>query len=256
MSFFSRLFGGRPKPPSPAAPAPPPAAPAPSAAPAPPAVPASPAADGTIVVDGLSYCPFAGLIAPAGQAGWSFPGKVEDRSKFSPPANEAIVNLKTTYGAYANLGGRNLLIVIDRASVQPGTKDWDFVHSVAKTLSAAYPALDAQAKAALAGLNAVIFMKSPQRSFASVAGGWFFYDTDEFTNATPSFAASNIVHDANHVWLFRNHKPHVGDAAEIICWQLQVDNQAALGLQGYEVDYLKKLIGDPATSKQRMDENP
>jgi len=236
MSFFSRLFGRKP---TPAPPAPPP-----------PAAPAPPAADGSIVVDGRSYCPFAALIAPA------FPGKVEDRSKFRPPANEADVDLKTTYGAYVNLGGRNVLIVIDKAAVLPRSKEWDFIHSAAKALAAAYPALDAQAKAALGVLNAVIFAKSPKRSFASVAGGWFFYDTDEFPNATPAFAASNIVHDANHVWLHHNHKPHTGSDAEIVCWQLQVSNRTALGLQPYEVTYLQGLIGNPDTSKKRMEENP
>jgi hypothetical protein len=247
MSFFSRLFGKH----KPAAPV------APIAPPPPPEVSAAPAADGTLIVDGLSYVPFADLVAPAGAApGWAFAGKVEDRGKFKPPANEAVVDLKATYGAFVNLGGRNVLIVIDKAAVLPGSKDWGVIHEVAKTLAAAYPALDAQAKAALAVLNAVIFMKSPQRSFASVDGGWFFYDTDEFPNATPAFAASNIVHDANHVWLHHNHKPHVGNAAEIACWQLQVDNKAALGLQAYEVAYLQGLIGNPETSKKRMEENP
>jgi len=260
MGFLDKLFGRRSTPSPKPAPAP---APAPAAAakpaPASPGAPASaapPAADGTILVDGLSYCPYAGLVAPAGASGWKFGGKLEDRSKFRPPANEAAVDLSSTYGAFITLGGRNVLIVIDGKAVQPGTTEWNFIFQAAKTLAAAYPALDAQAKAALGVLNAVVFTKSPKRSFASVDGGWFFYDTDEFPNATAAFAASNIVHDANHVWLHHNHKPHVGDEAEITCWKLQVANQAALGLQPYEVTYLQGLIGNPGTSKQRMDENP
>jgi len=260
MSIFSRLFGKKKPTPAPAAPGPSPSPP-PPAVPQPPAAPSPPAADGTIRVEGLSYCPFAALVAPAGagaagQPAWAFAGKVEDRSKFKPPANEANVDLKATYGAFMNLGGRNVLIVIDKAAVQPGTKDWDFIHKIAATLTAAYPSLDAQAKAALGVLNAVIYTKSPLRSFASVAGGWFFYDVDEFPNATAAFAASNIVHDANHVWQDRNHRPHTGPEAEAACWQLQVVNKDALGLQPYEVTYLQGLIADPGLSKKRMEENP
>jgi hypothetical protein len=241
MSFFSRLFGPRKPPPPPAVPAPPP-----------PAAPATPAADGTIVVDGRSYCPFAALIAQV------FPGKVEDRGRFRPP--EAQLDLKATYGAYMVLGGRNILIVIDRAATLPGSKEWGLIHAAAKVLTGGYDALNAQAKDALANLNAVIFAKSPKRSFASVAGGWFFYDTDEFLNSaggliSPAYVASNMVHDANHVRQFHARIAHTGDAAEVDGWQLQVDNKDALGLQKFEVDFIKTFIADPAKARQRMEED-
>jgi len=240
MSFFSRLFGRKP-----AAPPTPPAPP-------PPAAPVSHAADGAIIVDGRSYSPFAALIGPA------FAGKVEDRSRFRPP--EAHLDLKATYGAYMVLGGRNILIVIDRAATLPGSKEWGLIHAAAKVLTGGYEALNAQAKDALANLNAVIFAKSPKRSFASVAGGWFFYDTDEFLNSaggliSPAYVASNMVHDANHVRQFHARIPHTGDAAEVDGWQLQVDNKDALGLQTFEVDFIKTFIADPAKARQRMEED-
>jgi hypothetical protein len=259
MSFFSRLFGhhstpATPPPPKPAS------APAPSPAPAPAADAAIP---GTIVVDRLSYCPFEAMVAPAGAGGpgqpaWSFAGPVEDRGRFRPP--EAQLDLKATYGAYMVLGGRNVLIVVDRAATLPGSGEWGLIHAAAKTLTDGYDALSAQAKDALGNLNAVIFAKSPKRSFASVAGGWFFYDTDEFLNSaggliSPAYVASNMVHDANHVRQFHARIPHTGDAAEIDGWQLQVDNKDALGLQKFEVDFIKTFIADPSKARQRMEED-
>jgi hypothetical protein len=251
MSFFSKLFGHKPAP----VPAP---APAPVAAPA-SAAPTSPAAGGTILVDGRSYCPLAAMVAPAGAVGWSFAGKVEDRGRFRPP--EASLDLKRTYGAYMILGGRNVLVVVDQAATGPGAKEWGLVHAAAQRLVDCYPALNAQAKDALGNLNAVIFAKSPKRSFASVVGGWFFYDTDEFFDSaggliTPAYVASNMVHDANHVRQFHARQPHTGDAAEIDGWQLQVDNRGALGLQPYEADFLRDFIAHPEKATQRMNEIP
>jgi hypothetical protein len=254
MGFFDWL---KPKHSAPAPP--PPAAPAP-ARPTPSLV----AADGTITVDGRYYCPFTALVGPAGaaapgQAAWTFAGKVADRSQFRPP--EAKVDLKAAYGAYMSLGGRNVLIVIDQKAVEPGSDYWNFIHAAAKTLVEAYPALDAQAKAALANLNAVIFTQKPERSFASVAGGWFFYDTDELHRSdnqliTPPYAASNIVHDANHIRQYHLGQQYWGDAAEIDGWQLQVNNRAALGLVAGEVTHLQGFIDHPETARQRMNQRP
>ena len=262
MGFFDKLFGRHPKP----VPTPPPQTaptPPPQAVPA-PAPQAAPAIDGTIFVDGRLYCPFAAMVAPAGagaagQPAWSFAGPVEDRSRFRPP--EAALDLKATYGAFMDLGGRKVLIVIDKNAVEPGSEEWGFIYAAAKTLVAAYPALDAQAKAALANLNAVIFTKKPERSFASVAGGWFFYDTDELRRTdkkliSPGYAASNIVHDANHVRQFHAGKDYTGDAAEIDGWQLQVNNRVALGLTDGEVAHLQGFIDHPETARQRMEQRP
>lgn len=259
MSFFSRLFGKHPTPAPPPKPAPAPA----TAAPAGPAPAPAPAIPGTILVDRLSYCPFEAMVAPAGAGGpgqpaWSFAGPVEDRGRFRPP--EAQLDLKTTYGAYMVLGGRNVLIVVDRAATLPGSKEWGLIHAAAKVLTGNYSALNAQAKDALSNLNAVIFAKSPKRSFASVAGGWFFYDTDEFLNSaggliSPAYVASNMVHDANHVRQFHARIPHTGDAAEVDGWQLQVDNAGALGLQPFEVQFIQGFITNPASARQRMEED-
>jgi hypothetical protein len=239
-SLFKKLFGRQ------AAPAPPP--------------PARPMIPGAILVDGKTYCPFALMIAPPdGGAQWTFPGGVEDRSRFGPP--EAHIDLKTTYGAYLSVGGRNVLIIVDKAATGPGSKRWLLIHAAAKVLESAYPALNAQARDALSNLNAVIFASSPKRSFASVAGGWFFYDVDEFVSqgeilVSPAYVASNMVHDANHVRQYHAHQPHTGDKAEIDGWRLQVDNGPALGLQPYEIDYLKDFIAHPEKATQRMNENP
>jgi hypothetical protein len=125
-------------------------------------------------------------------------------------------------------------------------------------LGDALPKLDERAREALNALHAVVFAKSPQRSFANVRNGCFFYDTDEFrigahNRISTAYAASNIVHDANHVLLHRERKPYAGDAAEVACWRLQVTNQAALGLASHEVAHIQGFIDNPASARKRME---
>ena len=203
-----------------------------------------------------TYHHYSAMVPPAGPPPAPFPGKEEDRGFLSP--KKKTIRLKKTLGTYLDVGGRNILFVIDRDAVAPGSAEWGFIHDVARTLANAFPALNAQAKAALGTLEAVIFAKSPKRSFANVSNGCFFYDTDEFKvgasgRISTAYAASNIVHDANHVWLHRQGKSATGDKAEIACWQLQVDNRAALGLAPHEVKHVQGFIDDPASAQQRMD---
>lgn len=184
-----------------------------------------------------------------------FPGKVENRSFMSPKKR---IRLKKTCGTYLDVGGRNLLFVIDQEAAPPGSIEWGFIRDVARTLANAFPRLDARAKAALAALHAVVYAASPQRSFANVSNGSFFYDIDEFRidanhRISAAYAASNIVHDANHVLLHREGRKFTGDKAEVACWQLQVDNRAALGLAPHEVTHIQGFIDDPASAQQRMD---
>ena len=188
-----------------------------------------------------------------------FPGKAEKRSFLSP--NKQRIRLRQTCGTYADIGGRNILFVIDQDAGLPGSDQWRFIHDIAQRLVDAFPKLNQAARDALAALHAVVFTKSPDRSFANVGNGCFFYDTDEFKvgdsgRISTAYAASNIVHDANHVLLSRQGKQTVGDAAEVACWQLQVDNQAALGLLPHEVNFLKGFIADPASARQRMNQDP
>jgi len=184
-----------------------------------------------------------------------FPGKVENRSFMSPKKR---IRLKKTCGTYLDVGGRNILFVIDHDAAPPGSGEWCFIRDVAQTLADAFPKLDARGKAALAALHAVVFAASPNRSFANVSNASFFYDIDEFRidgthRISTAYAASNIVHDANHVLLEREGKKFTGDEAEIACWRLQVDNRAALGLAPHEVAHVQGFIDNPASAQQRMD---
>lgn len=219
---------------------------------------------GPIKVRKRTYRPWSEMAPPAGVAApgapaWRFPGPVEDRGFLSP--KKKVIGLKKTYGLYMALGGRNILLVVDGAAAVPGSAAWAFIHKVAGQLAAAYPGLDADAKQALAMLDAVIFAASPSRSFAQVEKATFFSDTDEFQRAdkswiTPAYSASCIVHDANHVRIHKKGGKHWGEAAEIACWKLQVANAAPLGLAAFEVDFLKDLIAHPEKAKTRMEEPP
>ncbi len=206
-----------------------------------------------IKVRNRTYHHFSTMVPGRGQP--AFPGKVEDRSFMSPKKR---IRLKKTCGTFLDVGGRNILFVIDHDAAAPGSVEWGFIRDVAQTLADAFPTLDARGKAALGALHAVVFAASPKRSFANVPNASFFYDIDEFridaTNRiSTAYAASNIVHDANHVLLHREGKKATGDKAEIACWQLQVDNRAALGLAPHEVAHVQGFIDDPASAQQRMD---
>jgi len=209
-----------------------------------------------IKVKGKTYRPYAEMgVTPGGL----FPGKVEDRGFLSP--KKKVISLKKSYGAYLALGGRNVLLIIDAPAASPGTPAWDFIRKVAAQLEAAYPKLDADARDALAKLDAVIFAASPSRSFAQVEKATFFSDTDEFQRAdrswiTPAYSASCIVHDANHVRIHRRGGKHWGEEAEIACWKVQVANSDALGLADYEVAFLEDLIAHPEKARTRMEESP
>ena len=200
-----------------------------------------------------TYHHYSTMVPGPGQP--AFAGKVEDRSFLSPKKR---IRLKKTCGTFLDVGGRNILFVIDHDAAAPGSIEWGFIRGVAQTLADAFPKLNARAQAALAALHAVVFAASPKRSFANVSNGSFFYDIDEFRidaahRISTAYAASNIVHDANHVLLHRERKPFTGDAAEIACWQLQVDNRAALGLAPHEVTHVQGFIDNPASAHIRMD---
>lgn len=206
-----------------------------------------------IQVRNRTYCHYSTMLPGAGAP--PFAGPVENRSFLSPKRR---IRLKKTCGAYLVLGERTILLVIDQDAGSPGSGHWQFIHDVARHLADCYPLLDAGAKAALAVLHAVVFTQSPLRSFANVSNGCFFYDTDEFKvgdsgRISTAYAASNIVHDANHVLQSRQGRPFTGDVAEAACWRLQVDNQAALGLAPHEVTHVQGFIDDPASAQMRMD---
>lgn len=202
-------------------------------------------------------------IAPAG----SFPSPLsidsEDRQFFFPTRIKKL-RLNNTAGAYIPLNGHNLLLVIDRNTVPHPSGEWDLIAATAAQLERAFPALSERARTALARLRAVIFSSKPFRSFADLRPDLFFYDTDEFRRfldkslVTPAWTASCIVHDANHIL---QHDEGGDDAshgvvAETACWQLQVDNQAALGLHQVEVDHLNRFIADPQKIIDRMNSDP
>ena len=183
----------------------------------------------------------------------------EDRQSFSP--NKEKMKLNNTVGAYVNLGGKDILLVIDKDDVPVGSPEWELIAKTAAHLESCYPKLSDQAKRALAQLRAVVFSKKPERAFAQVEKeDVFIYDADELRRRKdgslnhPSWVASCIVHDANHIWQHDNKREWTGHAAESECWQLQVDNGAALGMSDIDINHVKSFIANPDKITERANE--
>jgi len=210
-----------------------------------------------IKVDGKTYHHHR-LMVPAAGAPSPVAGNTENRQSFFKDKKK--MKLDNTAGAYLTLGGRNILLVIDKNSVVPGSGEWKLIAQTAARLEACYPTLSAQASAALAKLRAIVFSAKPLRSYADVRPDLFFYDTDEFRRkdaslVSPAWTASCVVHDANHIWQHDNGKKWHGVEAEVGCWQLQIENARSLGLTDIDVAHVQSFIADPekiigrATSK-------
>ena len=171
------------------------------------------------------------------------------------------LKLDRTSGAFMRLGDQIVAFVIDRRTIGPNSPEWDFIGAVGVHLEACWAALSDEARAALKDLKAVVFSAAPVRAYADVKPGAFIYDTDEFRRDGGSFisaayAASNIVHDANHIRMFNAKENYAGLAAERTCWRLQVANAEALGMDSWEVEFLEGLIEDPRVMEARIGQNP
>jgi hypothetical protein len=169
--------------------------------------------------------------------------------------------LDRTSGAFARVGGRDVLLVIDRRTVDFGTGEWRLIADTAERLEQCHDTLSPQGKAALQTLRAVIFSKKPLRSFADVDPGTFIYDVDEFHRVdgslvAPAWTASCVVHDANHIWQRRNGRGWFGVDAEVACWELQVVNAGPLGLTDIDVRHLNGFLADPERIVGRANSNP
>lgn len=231
-----------------------------------------------IVVNGRRYREFNGWYASYGQFGEGgyenhpqlypdgdgsgngdpFQYDSEDRNFLSPSSS---INLSKTSGFYMNIGGHRILVVIDRTTVPYGSSEWVLATQAISQLVSSYNSLTGQGQNALAHLDTIVFTASPIRSFADVGPNRYFYDTSEFYNTagtliSPNFAASAIVHDANHILQYDSHLAYQGISAEVAGYQLQVDNGSALGLQPYEVNYLNGLISDPHSQDARLNQPP
>jgi hypothetical protein len=212
--------------------------------------------DKWIKVRGARYYPVSTFLN--GEGSTEAIADIQSRQSFVSAKN---LRLDQSSGVYVSINGNNLLLVIDRRTIQPLTAEWRFIGLVAERLAGCCANLSAQGQAALSSLVAVVFSTSPARSYADVKPNTFVYDTDEFRRSDGSlisaaYAASNIVHDANHIWMYDHRLPHQGQDAEIICWQLQVDNREALGLDETEVSFLESLIGDPSQVAARIEQDP
>lgn len=209
-----------------------------------------------IVVGKARYYPCADLHDGSEDA--KVAADVQSRQSF---ISSRKVKLDRTSGAFVVLGGRPLLLVIDLRTVGPGSDEWRFIGTVGTHLESHWQALSVQAKAALSTLKAVIFTTAPARAYADVKRSSFVYDVDEFQRSDGSlisaaYASSNIVHDANHVWMFEHRQPYTGVDAEKTCWRLQIANAEALEIDPWDVDFLRGLIDDPAQVAMRIDEDP
>ena len=206
-----------------------------------------------IKVDGKTYHHHSEMV-PAGGAPSPLRDQSENRQAFFKKKKK--MPLDNTAGAYVRLGGHDVLLVIDKRTVAYGSPEWRLIADTAARLEQCYAALSPQAKAALARLRAIVFSSKPLRSYADVKPDIFFYDTDEFRRSdgsyvAPSWTASCVVHDANHICQHDNRKAWHGVDAELGCWRLQVENRDPLGLTQVDVDHLKSFIANPASILDR-----
>ena len=211
-----------------------------------------------INVDGRRYYHYS-QMAPSDGAPSPLRDQSEDRQAFFKKKKK--LPLDRTAGAYVRLGSRDVLLVIDRRTVGFGSSEWRLIADTAAQLERAYASLSAQGKAALATLRAVIFSSKPSRSFADVDPGTFIYDIDEFRRldgsyVAPSWTASCVVHDANHIWQNRNGRTWAGVDAEVACWELQVANADPLGLTDIDVRHINSFLADPEKILGRANSNP
>ena len=99
-----------------------------------------------IKIRNRTYHHYTTMVPGAG--GPAFPGKVEDRSFMSPKKR---IRLKKTCGTFLDVGGRNILFVIDHEAAPPGSGEWVFIRDVAQTLADAFPKLDARGQGRAGG---------------------------------------------------------------------------------------------------------
>ena len=211
-----------------------------------------------ITVDGRRYFHHSQMV-PADGSPSPLRDQSDDRQSFFKKKKK--LPLDRTSGAFARVGGRDVLLVIDRRTVDFGTGEWRLIADTAERLEKCHSALSPQGKAALQTLRAVIFSKKPLRSFADVDPGTFIYDVDEFHRVdgslvAPAWTASCVVHDANHIWQRRNGRGWFGVDAEVACWELQVVNAGPLGLTDIDVRHLNGFLADPERIVGRANSNP
>ena len=211
-----------------------------------------------INVDGRRYFHHSQMV-PADGSVSPLRDQSEDRQSFFKKKKK--LPLDRTSGAFARLGNHDVLLVIDRRSVEFGSPEWKLIADTAERLEQCHAALSAQGKAALQTLRAVIFSSKPSRSFADVDPGTFIYDVDEFRRVdrslvAPAWTASCVVHDANHIWQRRNGRAWAGVDAEVACWELQVMNAGPLGLTDIDVTHLNGFLADPEKIVGRANSNP
>ena len=85
-----------------------------------------------------------------------------------------------------------------------------------------------------------VIAKGPQ-SGVSVTDSVFYVGSKTYCASTEWYA-SCIVHDATHVWLYRQGKPHGGREAENVCLDRQREFLIAAGAESSTINYITYLI--------------
>ena len=182
----------------------------------------------------------------------------EDRQAFF---DRRKLPLDRTAGAFVELGGRPVLLVIDERTIGYRSEEWMMIAKIAAHLDHCYSRLTQQARDALSLLVAIVFSGIPDRSFAEVEPQLFIYNVKEFrrrdrTFVDPAWCASCVVHDANHIWQHRARSPWHGVNAEVACWELQIDNKVPLALSDTDADWIRTFLADPEKIVGRAESDP
>lgn len=179
-----------------------------------------------------------------------------DRSDLSPASS---IDLSSVTVERITLGNHNIDVVVDLKTLPLNSDARNSAISIMWNFNMAYNNLSQSAKDAVSNLDYIVLGDFPVRSFSEESKGAFYFDYSEIISGTPEFAASNILHDANHISIYEqthNYELSRGTASEISGWQMQLDNADAYNLSTRERDYLKSLIADPNSQGTRVNTPP
>lgn len=179
-----------------------------------------------------------------------------DRSDLSPSPS---IDLSDTDAIEYDFTGHHIEFIIDNKDLPHGSEERRMAIDIIDNIYRGYDSMDMDAKEKLTGLDTVIFTDVPNRSFSDETRGAFYFDISEIKNSSIPFAASNVLHDAVHNWIFQTTgdlNQSRGTASEIAGWQSQLNNAAAFGLSAAEISYLQGLIDNPGSQDPRVNQPP
>lgn len=108
------------------------------------------------------------------------------------------------------------------------------------------------------GIDAIVVSDSLTRSYVDEPSGTFYLQAREVQNASISFLASDIGHDAFHIYEYEQGGFAYSRslAGEVDAFKFQLSIGPAVGLSPYETNYLQGFVNNPSQYLPRMRQSP